>query len=71
MHTWPCTLADPADLKPPQYKSVNSKAIFFMAPKLSTYEAAELACQMGGGHLASYSSGAEQVSGSRGLSLAE
>ena len=32
-----------------------------MAPKPGTWEAAELACQMGGGHLVSYTSAAEQT----------
>jgi hypothetical protein len=46
----------------PQYRSTNSRSTFFIVPKPGTFEAAELACQMGGGHLASFTSGAEQVS---------
>ena len=61
LHPPPLHCAAPENISPPQYKSAVSKATFFLAPKPSTFEAAEQACQMGGGHLAAFTSGAEQT----------
>jgi hypothetical protein len=54
----PC--AAPESISPPRYLVRNTGGNFFLLPEAHSFLDAELACQMHGGHLATYTSQMEQ-----------